>query len=168
MKKYILLLVLSGLLFGNAHAQHPTTFVLVRHAEKDTTDIDPNLTQKGKERARFIGQLLQNQPIAAVMTTPFIRTRETARLIAEPHGLAVEEYNPLKAKVLFEWQKEYNGKVVVVVGHSNTVPTYINLLTESQRFSQLDDQDYDKLFFVTVYEDGEAKVLELNTAPFDN
>jgi 2,3-bisphosphoglycerate-dependent phosphoglycerate mutase len=52
------------------------------------------------------------------------------------------------------------GKTIVVAGHSNTIPGLVNLLLHDNKFKNLDDNEYDKIFVVTVENDkASVKVL---------
>lgn len=69
------------------------TIVLVRHGVTPATGkrlgghTPASLTDEGVEQARAAGQRLAHLDVAAVYTSPIVRTRETADLVAEPHGL---------------------------------------------------------------------------------
>lgn len=69
----------------SSFAQQPvTTFILVRHAEKDMTQStpDPDLSAEGHARARRLALLFEKTEIAAVYSTPFKRTRQTVEPLA--------------------------------------------------------------------------------------
>lgn len=167
----IYLLLITVLAFNvtelSAQDEPATTFIFVRHAEKDTVSTDPGLTEAGKLRAKRIAHLLQDQDLAIVLSTPFNRTRETGQVIADSQGIELKEYNPFKTSVVKEWAKEYQGQAIIVVGHSNTVPTYINLLLEKEQFKQLPEGEYDNMFIVTTTKEGKAAVVVINTAPME-
>lgn len=161
---FILFLFSSNILF--AQSGESTVMIFVRHAEKDTNSPDPSLTDRGKQRAEFIAKLLQDEEIASVCTTPYNRTRETGRFIAEKHNLKIEEYNPSQKGLIQDWKNTFKGKTVVVVGHSNTIPMYLNELLKENKFSNLAESDYDKLFIVSVPENGIPSFVILNTSAF--
>jgi alpha-ribazole phosphatase len=85
---------------------------LIRHGEtlwnregrcQGITDIP--LTEKGHRQARSIGEALRGEPLSLVLSSPLARARETAAVIAEPHGLTVETATELQ-----EWnQGELEG-----------------------------------------------------------
>ena len=85
---------------------------LIRHGEtlwnrevrcQGITDIP--LTEKGYRQARSIAEALREEPLGLVLSSPLMRARETATVIAEPYGLTVETATELK-----EWnQGELEG-----------------------------------------------------------
>ncbi len=86
--------LLTGLLARAQQSETTTTLFLVRHAEKaDQTAASP-LTEKGKARAEALANLLRDANVGAVFSTNFIRTRETARPLAEKRSLTVQLYDP--------------------------------------------------------------------------
>lgn len=101
------------------------TFLLVRHAEKSTDDPrDPSLTPAGEARAQRLAAELHNAPLVAVYSTDTRRTRATATPAAQMHGLAVVPYDARMADAFAsELRARHRGGLVLVVGHSNTVPT---------------------------------------------
>ena len=56
---------------------------------------DPGLSEEGHQQARQTGLALADLPLSAVYTSPLLRARQTARAIAEPHGLPVEAVQDL-------------------------------------------------------------------------
>ena len=81
-----------------APAHKSTKLVLVRHAvtaqtgpllSGRTPGID--LSEKGVEQARAVGERLAVLPIAVVYASPIDRTQQTAAHIAGHHGLEVQE-----------------------------------------------------------------------------
>lgn len=74
-----------------------TTFFLVRHSVTAHTGQrlsgwaeDIPLTDEGRAQAVQIAEALSQIPFAAIYSSPIDRTLETARLIAELHGLQVK------------------------------------------------------------------------------
>ncbi|MEZ4931357.1 MAG: hypothetical protein R2788_04395 [Saprospiraceae bacterium] len=55
----------------------------------------------------------------------------------------------------------YPAGKILVVGHSNTTPDFINVLTGTNDYPQLPETEYDNLFIVTVLEKGRAEVVQL-------
>ncbi|MGK7388981.1 MAG: SixA phosphatase family protein [Candidatus Cyclobacteriaceae bacterium M2_1C_046] len=166
MKTFYLLLILFAVSVPEVYAQEEsvTKIIFIRHAEKDTAGTDPGISEPGKLRAEHIAHLLQDQELNLVLSTPFNRTRETAGIIADTQNLEVKEYNPFQMAMVNEWAEQNRGKTILVVGHSNTVPAYVNLLLGKDKFKQLSEDDYDKMFIVSSPVNGEASVVVINTA----
>jgi probable phosphoglycerate mutase len=79
-----------------------TTVWLARHGQtqwavEDRFNgvADTELTDKGREQARRLAARLRDRPLAAVHCSTLRRTIETARIVAEPHGLAPQPVEAL-------------------------------------------------------------------------
>jgi len=146
-------------------AQAPTTVILVRHAEKggDPGDRDPELNDLGRMRARTLAHVLGELDIDAIYSTPFLRTRNTAQPIADQLGVEITE-TPATPTMLDDFaatiRRDHAGDVVLVVGHSNTIPPLVNAFGGGP-FENLADQEYDDLFVVTLTANGVASVVRL-------
>jgi broad specificity phosphatase PhoE len=139
-------------------AAETTSVFLVRHTEKDLTQTsDPQLTDIGKARAEQWANILQYEQIVAVFSTDTTRTRDTAAPIAAKYGLEVKIY-PAKTVTRNELLAGHEGKDIVVVGHSNTIPGITNMLVDEKRYSDLSEDDYDSLFIVDIVSDSSATV----------
>jgi hypothetical protein len=132
-----------------------TTIYLVRHAEKDTTGhpTDPPLSGIGQVRALALRQtLLRRQPVA-LFTTDTKRTRATLAPLAEALKLEPQVYDPRRGRDLTDLIiKEYTGKTVVVVGHSNNVLSLIDDFGAMLPVEEIKDNEYDYLFTVRLVE----------------
>ena len=146
----VLLYTIFALSFTLSFSQ--TTIFLVRHAEKVDSSRDPDLSLDGKARAVRLMELLQDANVKAVYSTDYIRTRETARPLAEKRNLSVETYRPFDEAMVTGLKSSQAGNVLVV-GHSNTIPDLVNKLIGETRYEQLADTEYSKLFVVTIDED---------------
>jgi probable phosphoglycerate mutase len=74
-----------------------TRIFLVRHGSTTLTaedrfagETDVALADDGREQARRLATRLCSQPIAAICASPLQRCAETARLLAQPHELAIQ------------------------------------------------------------------------------
>ena len=161
--------LLAGLLFCAFFAGTPAfaqrkTIILVRHAEKDTSETanssDPSLTQQGKERAERLGKAIKRYRPGAVYSTDFIRTRDTAAPIAKRRGLQVKIYDGKNQNALVDEILKSKTKRFVIVGHSNTIPSLANLLLKQDLLKAYDESVYGNLLIVRI-EKGEVRKLEL-------
>ena len=163
MKKILVLCFLLGLAISPAFAQTDlTTFILVRHAEKSNDDPrDPSLSAEGEARAQKLAEVLAEQDIAAIYSTPFKRTRTTAEPLAQAKGLTVNVYDFRSQTYLQDMLKKHKGSTILISGHSNTTPMVANILLGSEKFKQLDEKEYGMIFIVTASEIGKGTVTVL-------
>ena len=162
MKKLLLTTFFLTLVFI-VSGQNPTTFILVRHAEKaDDGTRNPPLNGQGEARAKELADLLSNQEVAALYSTPFIRTEETLQPIAEAKNLDVKSYDPFaKEEWLNELIREHTEGTVIISGHSNTIPNLANALLGTETFEQFDESDYSNLIIIVADEVGKGKLIRL-------
>ncbi|MCU0383809.1 MAG: histidine phosphatase family protein, partial [Cyclobacteriaceae bacterium] len=136
----VILFITFSCLFFNIQAQETTTFILIRHAEKvkDGTQ-DPELSAEGKQRAEALAKMLERNGIASVYSTNFKRTQQTVLPIAQAKGITVQTYQQTDKTWLQNIAKENVGKIVLIVGHSNTIPEMANTLLGEEKFEQYPD-----------------------------
>jgi phosphohistidine phosphatase SixA len=131
-----------------------TTVYIVRHAEKDTTvagNTDPELSADGRARAQALNQTLAKRQPAALFTTDTKRTRATLAPLAAATKLEPQTYDPKRGRDLADMVlKDYAGKSVVIVGHSNTVLSLIDDFGGIPPVDEIRDNEYDYLFVVRV------------------
>lgn len=171
MKNYlIILLVITFSLPSCAQetekATETSTFYFIRHAEKDRSDKEnrnPNLTEQGVLRAAKWSIVLQHVDFDAVYSTDYNRTKQTAQPTAEKNGLELTIYDPrnLDGKTFLEKNK---GKKVLIVGHSNTTPAFVNSVIGNEKHAQINDNNNANLYIVTVSPSGKISdvVLVIN------
>lgn len=139
-----------------------TTFILVRHAEDEDVGPDPDLTMLGLERTEVLQNTLANVPLNAVFSTNFNRTMQTAGPVAADQSLAIENYNPFNLNSFVDQVLEQHwSEAVLVVGHSDTTPNLLNLLTGTSTYSHLPEFEFNNLYIVSVIEKGRAEVVHL-------
>lgn len=105
------------------------TVVLVRHAEKaDAPREDPALSEAGQRRAEALATALKDSKVVAIFTTQLRRTRDTAVPLAKQAGVTPRVFTVSRASgaehvaEVAKLAREHKDGVVVIVGHSNTVP----------------------------------------------
>lgn len=156
---FFLALTFSETACAQVNDTQPTTIVLVRHAEKalDGTD-NPALSERGQSRALALAFALKDFRFDEVYSTPFKRTRETVAAIAASNQLTTIDYEAHHEAFvgsLFEKGK----KMILISGHSNTIPALVNQLIGEDRFKNLEDWEYDYLFIATLGNDTTLQVL---------
>jgi 2,3-bisphosphoglycerate-dependent phosphoglycerate mutase len=161
--RLLLLIVLCTVVHARAQ-QKITTLILVRHAEKanDGTN-DPDLTEAGQQRSQVLRVVLKETHIDAIYSTKYKRTRSTVQPLAEEKHVATQFYEAFKVEEIDRIIKAHLGGTVVIAGHSNNVPWIANILTNTEKYTDWKDSDYDNLLVVSVVERGKtASVIWLN------
>ena len=148
-------------------SQATTTVIFVRHAEKAAEPADdPGLSPAGQRRvAELTRQLVDADVIAgvdAVYSTPYRRTEETARPIAEALDLPLNTYDAADTEAIMEHiVKAHKGKIILVVGHSNTLPALIGNMGASKRVPPIAEDEYDNIYIVSIPWFGKTKTIRL-------
>lgn len=147
MKKYFLLLFLVVQL---SFAQDKTTTIyFIRHAEKVDSSKNPNLSTLGLERAAHWSEIFSDINFDAIYSTDFTRTKETARPTATNKKIDITLYDA--KKIDFQKFKIDNlGKTVLVVGHSNTIPDFVNKLINQDVYLSIENEVFGNLYIVTL------------------
>jgi phosphohistidine phosphatase SixA len=107
---------------------------LVRHAEAaagDPDDLRP-LTPAGRDAARSLGARLAAEQPEAVVSSPLLRARETARAIADASGIAAETDEGLAPGANADDLRAATvgrGETVVAVGHQPDCSEIVLALT---------------------------------------
>ena len=127
---------------------------------------DPSLSPAGLRRvAELTRQLIDADVVAgidAVYSTPFRRTEETARPVAEALGLPLNAYDAADTEAIMERiVKDHKGKIVLVVGHSNTVPALIGNMGASKNVPEIAEGEYDNIYIVSIPWFGKTKTIRL-------
>ena len=146
------------LLLSNQVNAQTTKYIIVRHAEKDTTlanaklmASDPPLNSIGETRALSLADKLKDYKINQIYSSNYKRTKATASPIAKAQNLNVAIYDPrnLDAFATQLLSSENTGKTILIVGHSNSSPKLVNLLIKQDQYKDLDESIYDTYWIVT-------------------
>jgi broad specificity phosphatase PhoE len=148
-------------------SQATTTVIFVRHAEKtSTTADDPELSEAGQRRvAELTRQLVDADVIAgidAIYASPYRRARQTAEPLAAQLDIPITSYDPDDNEaVLEDILTNHKGEIILVVGHSNTIPGLIADLGASKRVPPIAENEYDNIYVVTIPWFGKTKTIRL-------
>jgi broad specificity phosphatase PhoE len=89
----------------------PTTIVLVRHGETDWNRehrfqgrADQPLNEAGRQQARELAELLRDEPVTAMYTSPLRRASETADIVAARLGLEAKRLEALREIDVGAWE----------------------------------------------------------------
>jgi probable phosphoglycerate mutase len=137
-----------------------TAVYIVRHAEKVAEDMNhpsTELAEAGKKRAQNLATILRDSGVSAIYVTDTVRSRETARPLAEMLGITPHVYEGRDAAGLVQRiRKDHPDEVVLVVGHENTVGDIARALGFAGRLTT----GYGNLYAVVPRSQG-ATVLRL-------
>jgi broad specificity phosphatase PhoE len=130
-------------------AASQVTVILSRHAEKAAIPPkDPPLSGAGEERAKLLASMLADSGVDAIYVTEFQRTQQTAAPLAARVHLKPIVIPAADTDALVKAIRARHSGVVVVVGHSNTVPSIIAALGGPS--PKISDSEYDNLLVLTV------------------
>jgi len=141
---------------------HSTTVVLVvRHAERNNAaacsppELGPPLSAAGQNRAQTLAHVCRDAGVAGIYASKFCRTQQTVAPLANQLGLTVnvvDQVAPDKtvsvdALIAQVWAN-HTGQVVLIAGHTNTVPVIIEKLGGA--IAPIPETEFDNLFVVTI------------------
>ena len=151
--KIILTLFLT---FSYIPSEQCSTFYLIRHAEKvrtDKSDKDPKLNEYGMLRAIKWQEYFSDKNISKIYSTNYKRTLETVKPIQESSDIIPIIYSPSDIDYK-NFIMSNKIEVVLIVGHSNTIPDFVNGLINENVYSQIDDLNNSNLYVVNICESG--------------
>lgn len=154
-KRLALLGLLSFLLAPAGMAQRAV--FLVRHAEKADDSTDTALSKVGEARAEALARHLRDAGVTAILVTQYKRTAQTAEPLA-----AMRKLTPVVIQAkngdgqLQELREKHREDVVLVVGHSNSIPVLLKKLGVAPDVT-IGEMEFDNLFLVVPR--GEAPPL---------
>jgi broad specificity phosphatase PhoE len=124
--------------------------LVVRHAEK-ISDADERLTEAGRARAERLAKMLKDAGVTAIYATDTERSRDTGAGMRGP-----VDAQPFVATLRNEHAKD----VVLVVGHTNTIPDLLKALGCPGDF-KIAPNEYDNLFVVVPRSGGPTTLMRL-------
>lgn len=130
-------LIIPLLWLAHSCQAQPNEIYLSRHMEKAPAGRDPALTECGQAQAAALASLLRTKAPSVVYHTPYQRTRQTAQAL---RPTPLRAYDPTDLPALQSSLVQQSG-VVVVIGHSNTIPALAQQLS-GQPVAALTEQDY--------------------------
>lgn len=148
-------------------SQATTTLIFVRHADRvQAAGDDPGLSTAGAARAIELRRLLGDADVVAgvdeIYVTQYRRSQETAAPLARALNIDVRSYDAADTvDVLRRILERHKGKIVLVVGHSNTIAPMIAELGGSKKVPAIAEGEYDNLYIVTMPWFGKTKTLRL-------
>jgi broad specificity phosphatase PhoE len=159
MLRSLILTSFTLLLFASTLNAQKQRFIILRHAEKDTTaagsqmmQADPPLNSKGLERAQSLISKFRKYKISKIYSTNYNRTKSTALPLANSIGLSINNYDPRNLKAFADELKSaaIQSKTILIVGHSNTSPRLVNILLGKELYKDLDESVYNQYWIVKI------------------
>lgn len=147
MIRLLLAAALSLLTATSAMAQ---SVYLVRHAEKADASADPLLSEAGEARAAALATAFADVHPGYIFTSPLQRTRLTAAPTAAFHSVSVEPFGleggaaAHVAAIAERVRALPDDAVVLIVGHSNTVPLIARALGYAEA-ADMRECEYDRM-----------------------
>ena len=159
-------LVFASLLLAAGQPESPppaTVVIVVRHAERAPGSGDPPISEAGQARATALAEIGKAAGVSAVITTQFQRTRQTAQPLFEALGITPVVVNTQSdiakhAADIAAAVRQFAGKTVLVVGHSNTVPAIVAALG-GPKYKDLCEPEYDNLFTLVLDAEGGTRAV---------
>ena len=146
-------------LAATAHSVHAQEAIyVVRHAERADDSADAELSSEGVRRSNTLSALLAGAGVSRIFTSERKRTIQTAAPLARALHLDSAIVNASDEDALIQRVRgSHPSDRVLIVGHSNTVPSILEKLGVKERIA-IPDAEFDNLFMV-VPRAGEAPVL---------
>jgi broad specificity phosphatase PhoE len=155
----IVVLALVAIVAVPAAAAAQSLVIFVRHAERADggagantsmtgAPADPLLSAAGEARAGKLATMFADAGIKAIYTSEFRRTQDTGKPLATKLGISVtsvasRDVNDLVRKIKAEHPKD----VVMIVGHSNTIPALIKAFGGDD--VKMSDDEYSAIYLVS-------------------
>lgn len=159
---YLVIAIVMALSAGETMAVTVSsqTIYIFRHAEKVPDKPDPELSDKGIQRAHKLAEALRHSGIERVYATKYKRTQQTAKPLAQALGLAIVTYPAGDAVQLIN-QVRQDGATTLIIGHSNTVPDLVR--AAGGEAHDLTEKDYGDLFQVVIEHDANGTMSVITT-----
>ena len=87
--------------------------------------------------------------ITDVYSTDYNRTFNAAYPTASSFHKSIKLYHPIKVDIQ-QFLRDTKGKNIVIVGHSNTIPNFVNKLFGKDVYHDIEDNNNDNLYIVTL------------------
>jgi broad specificity phosphatase PhoE len=123
--------------------------LLVRHVDIDLprASPDPALNVAGRLRAQTLSYILDSARLSSIFTSNFLRTKQTVAPIALRFALQPQLATDTLIEELLAGA---DSQVVLVAGHSNTLPRMMAALGVTPPLPVIDEPEFDNLFVVTA------------------
>jgi len=137
------------------------TVLAVRHADIDLppSSPDPELNAAGRVRADALAHVVGRSGVSTIFTSEFARTKQTVEPSARELGLLPRPAPPATT-LARDAVAGLLGDVVLVAGHSNTIPTILAALGAASP-PVIGEREFDNLFVLTTHSGDDGQLLHL-------
>jgi len=152
----------AALIASASPAWAQKTVIVVRHAERLDSSTDSPLSPAGLQRAQALAKAVSRAGVAAIFVTGFQRTQMTAAPLAAqlkltPIVMTANTTPPLIERI----RRDHANDVVLIVGHSNTVPEILTQLGATEPPVTIQDDEFDSLFILVPRGQAPPSVVRL-------
>ena len=130
----------------------------MRHAEKLDNTPYSALSPLGHQRAMVLKEKLLNKSIDVIFATPFQRTQETAKPLADALRKNLLIYRNNAIDSIATVIKSFEKKNILLVGHSGNIPSIIEKLS-GQKVKPIGEQEYDNLYIIKT-KNGKRQLIQ--------
>ena len=134
---------------------------LVRHAERASQEKDSVLSPEGKKRAQCLSDVLRDAGVNAIFVTQFVRTQQTAEPLAKKIGVHPVIVNSADTDALVQKVHSTAAEVMLIVGHSDTLPGIIAKLGGGT-VAPVATDEYDRMYVLHSNGSNTAPVVTLH------
>jgi broad specificity phosphatase PhoE len=139
-----------------------TVFIMIRHGEstgniKRVLSNDKDrfpLTKKGRHQASIVGKELKGINIKKIYTSPILRTKQTAQIIADHLDCTIEEDERLKERYFGEFNNKkvsaIDWKTLLIKGGYKNIESWEEMYKRVVDFVKDRDEEY--VIMVTHYD----------------
>jgi phosphohistidine phosphatase SixA len=155
-----------ALLFIIASCQQTKYLYIVRHAEKLDNTPYSVLSPAGHQRAAILKDSLLNKKIDVIFVTPFQRTQETAKPLADAIHKPFAIYRNNAVDSIVTVLNGMKSKNILLVGHSGNLPAIIEGIT-GKKVNAIGENSYND-FYIIKTKKGERQLLQATYGPENN
>lgn len=127
-----------------------STVILVRHAERLNDADTTSISEVGIQRAQALVHVLSSSGVNRIYVSEKARTLQTVVPIATALGIPSIQIPASDISSYVDSVKAHRGDVILISGHSDTVPKIIKKLGVSQA-PMIGKMEFDHLFVVTLF-----------------
>jgi len=131
--------------------KNPTTIYIIRHAEKEDDTKNTDLSSAGFERVENWKKYFEDITIDAFYSSGFQRARHTCQPMAfsRDKNISIYKNHLMDLKKIIE---NHKGETVLIVGHSNRIPKFINNLLGQEKYPEISEPEFGNLYIIKELE----------------